>query len=203
VNRGSLLQVKKTEIQALIMQHAIDEFEKNGYSNATIRNIADRSGVSIGNIYRYFTNKKDLLRAVIQPVYDRLSSLVFDLYRNETDSVNDISVIAYQVSHGIMQIYKQHGRELMILIDKNTGSPYENFVNTLINMVNERLKQELVFTNDQAQIVSFIASSGFVNGLFIILRQYKDIESAQETIRQTILLFFGDIHQRLRNKEVA
>ncbi len=195
------MQVKKVEIRELILRHALDEFEKNSYANATIRHIAERSKISIGNIYRYFENKDELFQAIIQPVYSKLSALIFDLYRKDAmEPIANISTIASQVSKGIMEVYGQYGRELMILVDKNTGSRYENFMQTLIRMVNERLKQEMPLGDDPTQVLSYIVSSGFVEGLFTVLRKYENSKMAQDIIQRMILFYFDDIQFRLDDK---
>ncbi|AWB94235.1 TetR family transcriptional regulator [Aeromicrobium chenweiae] len=45
-------------------------FRTNGYEKATMRAIADRAGVSIGNAYYYFSSKEHL----IQAYYDRINA---------------------------------------------------------------------------------------------------------------------------------
>lgn len=191
------MQVKKNEIRALILRYALDEFEKNGFAGTQMRTIARQSQTSIGNIYRYFTNKDDLFDAVVQPVYIKISALIFDLYKNDPTSHANISLVAHRVSQGIMEVYKKHGRELFVLIDKNKGSRYENFMKTVIKMVDERLKQEMSFNDDPSQVLSFVISSGFVEGLFIVLRKYQDTAVAQKIIKQMILFYFDNIQERL------
>lgn len=191
------MQVKKDEIRALILRYALDEFEKNGFAGTQMRTIALQSQTSIGNIYRYFTNKDDLFDAVVQPVYIKISALIFDLYKNDPTSHAHISLVAHRVSQGIMEVYKKHGRELFVLIDKNKGSRYENFMKTVIKMVDERLKQEISFNDDPSQVLSFVISSGFVEGLFIVLRKYQDTAVAQKIIKQMILFYFDKIQERL------
>ncbi len=191
------MQVKKEEVRAIILHHALDEFEKNSYSHAKIRNIAKNSKISIGNIYRYFESKDDLYQAVVEPVYTRLSALVFDLYRHQDPEEVNITTIARQVSAGIMEVYAKHGRSLMILVDKNMGSTHENFLQTLIDMVNERLKKELVLPDDPAEVLSHVVAWGFVNGLFTVLRKYQHSVTAETAIQRLILFYFDDIQHRL------
>ena len=40
---------------------------KHGYESTTLRNVADKAGVSVGLLYKYFPNK----RAVVIELYDR------------------------------------------------------------------------------------------------------------------------------------
>ncbi|WP_199906860.1 TetR/AcrR family transcriptional regulator [Aeromicrobium chenweiae] len=53
-----------------IIDAAMQLFRTNGYEKATMRAIADRAGVSIGNAYYYFSSKEHL----IQAYYDRINA---------------------------------------------------------------------------------------------------------------------------------
>lgn len=44
-------------------------FSESGYDGTTIRAIANKLGCSVGSIYRYFTDKRDLLRACAARVF--------------------------------------------------------------------------------------------------------------------------------------
>jgi AcrR family transcriptional regulator len=55
---------KKSErTQALIMQAALELFGEQGYDATTMRQIAQRAGVSVGNSYYYFESKEQLIQA--------------------------------------------------------------------------------------------------------------------------------------------
>ena len=48
-----------------IIRMASEEFANNGYAHASISSIAKRSGVSVGVIYKYYEDKKDLFNACV------------------------------------------------------------------------------------------------------------------------------------------
>ena len=48
-----------------IIRIASEEFANNGYAHASISSIAKRSGVSVGVIYKYYEDKKDLFHACV------------------------------------------------------------------------------------------------------------------------------------------
>jgi AcrR family transcriptional regulator len=58
--------------QQRILDAATDVFSTRGFSAATMADIVERSGASIGSIYHHFGGKKELFRAI----YDRLSAEV-------------------------------------------------------------------------------------------------------------------------------
>lgn len=65
----------------LILDTAADLFVEVGYEVATTNAIAERAGISIGSLYRYFPDKQAILRALadrhlneIRALYDRVFS---------------------------------------------------------------------------------------------------------------------------------
>lgn len=42
------------------------------YAKATTNRIAERAGMSVGTLYRYFDNKEDIFREVLEQIYSRL-----------------------------------------------------------------------------------------------------------------------------------
>jgi len=49
----------------VITENARKLFSANGYSGTGLRQIAEKSGVSIGNIYNYFKNKKEIFDYIL------------------------------------------------------------------------------------------------------------------------------------------
>lgn len=47
-------------------------FSRDGYSDATMSGVAEEAGVSLGGVYRYFTDKDDLFMAAIQGLHEQL-----------------------------------------------------------------------------------------------------------------------------------
>jgi len=55
-----------------ILAAAKSVFTEHGFAGASISDIARRAGVSDGLVYRYFTNKRDLLYHVLRVFYERI-----------------------------------------------------------------------------------------------------------------------------------
>ena len=60
---------KSEHTRALILETALELFLEHGYDGTTMRAIAQRAGVSVGNAYYYFASKEHL----VQGFYDRLA----------------------------------------------------------------------------------------------------------------------------------
>lgn len=65
---GSARPSKGEQTRAAILDAALGLFEEVGYDATTMRAIAERAGVSVGNAYYYFDSKEHL----IQGFYDRV-----------------------------------------------------------------------------------------------------------------------------------
>ena len=54
---------KGEQSRALILNSALDLLQEHGYEKTTMRAIAKRAGVSLGNAYHYFSSKEHLIQA--------------------------------------------------------------------------------------------------------------------------------------------
>lgn len=56
-----------TERQEIIINVAKQLFSEKGYAATGVREIAEKSGLSLGNFYNYFKNKEELFKHLIDP----------------------------------------------------------------------------------------------------------------------------------------
>ena len=54
------MQIQKDEIRNRILIVASNEFMKNGVKHTSIKTIADKAGVAVGNVYNYYKSKDSL-----------------------------------------------------------------------------------------------------------------------------------------------
>lgn len=97
--------VQKERRRQAILQAAEDVFLGKGYQLATVDDIAGRSGLSVGALYRYFPTKSDLMLSLLEERLGRTP----DLLRRLTDQAGptwdrlsrcvDIFAAALQVRH--------------------------------------------------------------------------------------------------------
>jgi AcrR family transcriptional regulator len=64
---------KSERTEAAIIEAALDLFASQGYESTTMRQIAQRAGVSVGNSYYYFASKD----AIVQTLYEQFSIITF------------------------------------------------------------------------------------------------------------------------------
>ncbi len=67
------------ERQKKILEVGIEEFSSKGYENANINIIAQKSGISIGLMYKYFSTKEDLFLTCIKRGMDILEKALYNI----------------------------------------------------------------------------------------------------------------------------
>lgn len=72
--RRQVFRLSREKRIADIMQAARDVFREKGYEDALVSDIAMRADIVEGSIYRYFSNKRDLLVKVIEDWYETMLS---------------------------------------------------------------------------------------------------------------------------------
>lgn len=68
-----------TEKQEKILETALQLFAEEGYASTSTSKVAKIAGVSEGLIFRHFTNKEGLLKAIIEQGQQRLKSIFADI----------------------------------------------------------------------------------------------------------------------------
>jgi len=79
-----MVQEKKRKKQTLILNATIDLIAENGFHASPASQIAERAGVGIGTIYRYFENKDVLIHEVFKYIEKRM---IKDVFQHDDDSL--------------------------------------------------------------------------------------------------------------------
>src|SRR3954454_23294311 len=60
---GTVRTAKGGQTRALILETALELFREHGYERTTMRAIAEKADVALGNAYYYFRSKEHLIQA--------------------------------------------------------------------------------------------------------------------------------------------
>ncbi len=197
------MQYQKEEVRARILAAALDEFETHGYLGAQVRRIAERAGVSTGNLYRYFASKDDIFDAIVRASYERIAALMADASSFCSGSqARGIRGLAKHLAAGIADVYATHGRQLTVIHEKSAGSRHEDFLPAVTRMIHERMRIELTREGIVADdtLLSLIAA-GFFSGMAVLLRTVEEPKRLQELIGRMLVFFFDDLESRLAERQ--
>lgn len=109
------------EKRARIMNAAVEEFANNGFENTSIQQIAKKSGISVGSVYKYFENKEALFTSVVQQGLSSLENLLVDL----ADSSEDIYIKADIIIRNLLDFSRKQPNLVKLYCQLTTGGNSE------------------------------------------------------------------------------
>ncbi|WP_226667776.1 TetR/AcrR family transcriptional regulator [Metabacillus litoralis] len=202
------MQTLKEEVRNNILKAALKEFGQYGYASSSMRRIAGTAGITTGNIYRYFKNKDDLFKALLEPSYEKFISYML-VIKNEIDTTftKDVKK-AFQyvrlVDETVVALLKEDSIEIKILLNLSEGSIYEESRQHLIDLTIQIL--EIIFTISKEtdklstldqNIVNMLATS-IIEGMCMILRNYDDGETVKQLVDELIHIYSVGIAEKLK-----
>ncbi|MBN2853365.1 MAG: TetR/AcrR family transcriptional regulator [Clostridia bacterium] len=168
-----MAQVLKDDVKENILKAATAKFNEIGYINTKMRDIAVKSNVSVGNIYRYFKDKENLFESIVQPVVNQINS-IFDSFDKEQgiDSTN-------KAAKEFIKIYIENKEIFMLVIENSSNTKFDSIKNALIEKFHDNLLKFPVILakvkKDQGfKVFTRAFSYAFINGIISILREKID-----------------------------
>src|SRR6185503_16941989 len=109
---------KGDQTRKLILDTALEMFRERGYEQTTMRAIAEKAGVSLGNAYYYFRSKEHLIQAFYQTMHDEHVALALpELEKHDTMKARLLTVMRLKIE--VMKPYHQFAGVLF----KTAGDP--------------------------------------------------------------------------------
>ncbi len=191
-----MVQMLKEEIADKIYCSAIDEFYVSGYKSTTIRDIAKGAGVSVGLIYTYYENKETLFEAVVKPTYLLIKNILSTI--NNTDHSPFENFILKKEMQFIVDLLKHKRKQVFILIDKSSGTIYENAKEEIIDLTKVHIQNHLGKKIKNLSVIDdvfyHILANNFLEGILEIARHYKNEEWANNMVELLSKQYFYGIN---------
>jgi len=185
------MQKPKDEVRQAILDAALDEFYIYGFKRASIRNIAERAGITPGNVYCYFGGKAELYSAVLEQTMEELNRLVRMAVRRENSRVLSIENMA----KGVTELFLKNRKQFLILVNGSAGSRYENAKGELIRIASLRIELEyipLLPEEKRDPLLSDMLAAAAVEGILTVLVRYDgDRERLYGLVSALINQLFG------------
>ncbi|MDX5357960.1 MAG: TetR/AcrR family transcriptional regulator [Rhodobacterales bacterium] len=133
-----------------IMAAAREVFTEKGYSESLISDIAERAGVVEGTIYRFFTNKRDLLLRVAEEWYVEMISkdaAGFEAVKGEWNRLH------YLIYHHLLSIKRDPGLSRLVFLELRPDPHY-------------RETRLFALNRDYTRRIADVVREGMANGVF-------------------------------------
>ena len=130
------------EMRSRIQSAALDLFDREGFENVSVEEIAQTAGCSVGNIYHYFKSKDELAIQVTSHVDDAYSELeeayLADTARPAREKLLDFVGRSLEISVSDPVLYKAfiHGLRYpeQRVLQKNAGRVYFRVLLELVTL---------------------------------------------------------------------
>lgn len=132
-----MAQVLKEEVERRLQRAALEVFAHKGYRSATMADIAERAGSSVGNLYRYYRSKDELFYDVVPGSF--VTQLVDLVHRRMAaaplarDPLTLPPAHQYQVlSAELIEFCIAHRERVVVVLGRAEGSRYERTRSELV-----------------------------------------------------------------------
>lgn len=126
MNTRSTFEIMKTANPALqekrrqeILEAAIHCFIQQGFHQTGMREIAEHAGVSLGTLYRYFSNKEAIIFAIAEQESQDLQELLEALAVNDNIVESFVEIIPYVLKESARMDYATLGVEIVAEAARN------------------------------------------------------------------------------------
>jgi len=182
------MQVLKKEVRKKIVRAAKEEFQRTGFGKTSMRTIAAKAEMTVGNLYRYYAGKEELFGAIVDGTVIELEKMLAAAPKEPK------SLLLYLLSK-FMDIQKEHSVEWLILFGGNMGTKYGVITNKIHRILKSSIADVLQRSGRPPELAGPIASS-IIFGLNSILQSRmsskKTCELTNEFLDYMIVGFSSD-----------
>lgn len=192
-----MAQKLKENMRNSIIEAAKKELLTFGYKDASMRNIAKMSNMTVGNLYRYFASKDDLIQNIVTPTLKEIEDSIYkdcDIYINfgnqntiiDLDKLEVVSVFD-RISDDLVDIYFRNRDEMQILMMHSTLNKELSlwFSSLIIHIISEEVKEAL--SDGEIAILARAYANSIFNGVTECL---KDVSLSKDRLKYVLKLYF-------------
>ncbi|NLW53371.1 MAG: TetR/AcrR family transcriptional regulator, partial [Clostridiaceae bacterium] len=163
---------------------AISVFSQKGYEAASVQDIAQKAGISVGSLYSYFSSKEDLFKAIAEMGYAVLEQIVTEWEQQKEDSFRSAMTTLFRMTLEYSRKYPDLSK-LYLLLTTDSLSPFSEKLSK---------QMEISFRSAYAQLLKNAQDKGE-------LRADIDLDMASYFIDNTaVMLQFSQTSKYYQNR---
>jgi len=178
------------EKRSRILEIATGEFASKGFDNANMNDIAERAGISVGSLYKYFDSKETFFLTCIRFGIDTLEGVLSDALHSPDDLLDKTGKIVRLIQH-----HSRQNRDLIRLYNEITSESNSALVKRIsgdLEAISARAYTSLIKEAQEKGEVSADIDprlyAYFVDSLFMMLQFSYTCEYYQERFK----IYAGD-----------
>lgn len=186
-----------------ILACAKEEFLEKGYTDASIRKIAQNAGVSTSTIYTRYSDKEGLFRFLVEPAAKGLKELLrqsFSDFSSLTGHEQNEKFMEYSDRgfEAVIAYIYEYFSEFKLLITGAPGNYYQEFLEGLVQLDTDCTKKFLIQVGSKALAEGrvtdgflHVVSSAFYSGIFEVVIHDMPMKEAKNYINE-LRTFYGN-----------
>jgi transcriptional regulator, TetR family len=129
------MQTLKDDIRQRIIATARAEFIAHGVRCTSIRTMARKSGVAVGNLYNYFKSKDELFCEVLRPLTKALNKHILSHNDEKFLSIDVFNMRQHQIDYifAMLAIIKDFRPELRLLLFNSEGTSLQGYKDKMVD----------------------------------------------------------------------
>ncbi len=189
-------------VQERIIECAVAEFLEKGYTQASLRSIAQKAETSTNAIYVRFHDKEGLFSAIVEPVAQEFLALALDgqnqfaamdsgFQKEQADDYSNQEIVR------LLDYIYDHFDVFRLLLDASYGTKFHNFIDQLVEMEETYTWRWLEVTGADTKMNEILPrelyhmmTTSYFEGVFEVVRHEISRERAKEFV-----LLMGKYHQ--------
>lgn len=195
-----MAQTLKEEARQAIIESAKQEFLEKGYKGASMRSIAKKSHMTVGNLYRYYKNKEDINLTIVAPTFKEIDAALKSLTTNNVSmetrvfnlkpDINELSNTLDEFADKLVDIYFRHKKEFNILMLHSRLS--EQITSWFTEIIKSFISQSFVMEglNKDRDVLSRAYAESVFTGIKVIFRDADSQASVLKVLLKTYLRSF-------------
>ena len=192
-----MAQVLKDEARFAIIKAAKQEFLEKGYKGASMRSIAAKANMTVGNLYRYYKNKEDINLSIVTPTFKEIDSALKNLTKNNVSmetrvfnlkpDTNQLKDTLDDFADRLVDIYFAHKIEFNILMLHSRLS--EEMTSWFSEMINSMISQSFVMEgmNKDRDVLARAYAESIFKGIQVIFRDADSQAPVLKVLLKTYL----------------
>ena len=129
------MQTLKDDIRQRIIATARAVFIAHGVRCTSIRTVARKSGVAVGNLYNYFSSKDELFCEVLRPLTKALNKHILSHNDEKFLSIDVFNMRQRQIDYifAMLAIIKDFRPELRLLLFNSEGTSLQGYKDKMVD----------------------------------------------------------------------
>ena len=173
---------QKPGVYDRVLECAKGEFLSKGFSEASLRTIAQAAGTSTGSIYTRFGDKEGLFRAIVEPVVKEFRRMFRDVQENfhqmDADEQRaDMGQYTARQQEKMLDYIYDHFAVFRLLLDGAHGTRFSCFLDEMVDIEVEytyKYMEVIGCQSVQSGLVTeefiHIIVTAYFNGMFEVVR---------------------------------